>query len=185
MTEPSNSPGASTEELEELRFRQEVQRRRAEKGWSQEALAKKMYDAGWTDFHQATISRIEKGKRPVRLGEARTLARILESSVGAMLAPSTDMQLLETFNRVGQEAVDTMNDAVESMMEFLQYQWALEFQLTQVETVDLEGSVPEDQVDSFQAMINKGRDLVRLDPEVIIEMARQNVGPRSRDTKRA
>lgn len=73
---------------EEDQFRRAVALLRKQRGISQERLAKDMHEAGWTDFHQATISRIEKGTRPVRLGEARTLAKLFEVDIDSMLTPS-------------------------------------------------------------------------------------------------
>lgn len=73
---------------EEEQFRRAVALLRKQRGFSQERLAKDMHAAGWTDFHQATISRIEKGTRPVRLGEARTLAKLLGADIDSMLTPS-------------------------------------------------------------------------------------------------
>ncbi|WP_190263737.1 hypothetical protein [Glutamicibacter nicotianae] len=40
-------------------------------------MAKQMQAAGWEGFHQTTISRIEKGDRPVRLSEASGIALVL------------------------------------------------------------------------------------------------------------
>lgn len=60
-------------------------------------LARRMVDAGWSDFHQATVSRIEKGQRPVRLGEARALARLLGVHLGYMTAPNEESRTLQRF----------------------------------------------------------------------------------------
>lgn len=80
-------PPKPPEVLEEARFAASVQRLREQAGISQTALARQMSEAGWSGFHQTTISRIEKGVRPVRLGEARALARLLGSSVPTMYSP--------------------------------------------------------------------------------------------------
>ncbi|PWF82015.1 helix-turn-helix transcriptional regulator [Kocuria rosea] len=69
------------------RFIESVRRLREEKGWSQGELARRIQAAGVEGFHQTTVSRIEKGERPVRLGEARALAHILGTSVDRMVAP--------------------------------------------------------------------------------------------------
>ncbi|MDQ0922489.1 transcriptional regulator with XRE-family HTH domain [Pseudarthrobacter sp. W1I19] len=56
---------------------------------------------GWDGFHQTTISRIEKGQRPVRLAEARALAKVLESQVGLMMAPPESEILESLANNIG------------------------------------------------------------------------------------
>lgn len=43
-------------------------------GWSQSYLARRMNEAGWSNFYQVTVARTEKGERPVSLHEALTLA---------------------------------------------------------------------------------------------------------------
>lgn len=102
------------------RFAASVKRLREAKGWSQGELAKRMTNAGFDGFHQTTISRIEKGERPVRIGEARGLARVLESLVGIMIAPPEHWKIPDTFVRevillssaerqVGQAVVDYLN----------------------------------------------------------------------------
>lgn len=82
-------------QAEEAQFVENVQRLREAKGWSQGELARRMATAGWDGFHQTTISRIEKGQRPVRLAEARALAQVLESQVGLMMAPPPEAEILE------------------------------------------------------------------------------------------
>lgn len=85
------------------RFAASVKRLREEKGWSQGELAKRMNRAGFDGFHQTTISRIEKGDRPVRIGEARALARALGTLVGIMIAPTEEWKILDNFAKEVQE----------------------------------------------------------------------------------
>lgn len=66
-----------------------MKRLREENGWSQGEMARRMTEAGWPGFHQTTISRMEKGERPVRLGEARAIAQIFGALVGQMILPTT------------------------------------------------------------------------------------------------
>lgn len=49
---------------------------REERGWSQSELARRMVDAGWPKYTQMTVSRTEKGERPIRLNEAESLAEV-------------------------------------------------------------------------------------------------------------
>lgn len=71
--------------IEEANFIANMRRLREEHGWSQGQMAQRMQEAGWTDFHQTTISRMENGSRPVRLGEARGIAGVLGALVGQMI----------------------------------------------------------------------------------------------------
>lgn len=71
--------------VEEANFVANMKRLRADRGWSQGELAKRMKVAGWDKFHQTTISRIEQGVQPVRLGEARGIADALGTTVDQMV----------------------------------------------------------------------------------------------------
>lgn len=71
---------------EEAEFVRAMKRLRDERGWTQADLAKKMTEMGWSGIYQTTISRIESGDRPVRIGEARGIAKTFGVTVGLMLA---------------------------------------------------------------------------------------------------
>jgi len=74
----------------DARFALNMQRTRERYGISQADLIKRLKDSGWTNVHQTTISRIEKGERPARLGEARAIARALNVELNQlMLAPGS------------------------------------------------------------------------------------------------
>lgn len=60
---------------------------REERGWSQSELARKMVDAGWTTYNQMTVSRTEKGDRPIRLNEIAALADIFEVDMYSLWLP--------------------------------------------------------------------------------------------------
>lgn len=81
------------------RFAASVKRLREEKGWSQGELARRMSEAGFEGFHQTTISRIEKNERPVRIGEARGLAKVFDTLVGIMIAPAEQWKVVDAFGR--------------------------------------------------------------------------------------
>lgn len=70
---------------DEANFVRNMQLLREQKGWSQGEFARRMQEVGWSSFHQTTVSRIEKGERPVRLGEARGIASILDTSTSQMI----------------------------------------------------------------------------------------------------
>ena len=66
-------------------FAANVKATRERLGWSQGELARRVSDAGWTNFHQTTISRIEKAERAVRLSEAQGIADVLRTTVDRLL----------------------------------------------------------------------------------------------------
>lgn len=68
----------------ETTFVENMRMLREKKGLSQTEFAKRMQSAGH-GFHQPTVQRIEAGERPVKLTEAVSIARILDSSMAAMM----------------------------------------------------------------------------------------------------
>ena len=57
-----------------------IRQARERMGWSQGRIARSMQAEGHPNFHQTTISRIEKGERPVTTDECAALGRVLGSS---------------------------------------------------------------------------------------------------------
>lgn len=117
---------------EEARFVESMKRIREELGWSQGELARRMSDAGWSAFHQTTISRIEKGERPVRLGEARGIASALGALVGQMILPTETSKALRDLELACgsiRKSASSIQNAVE---DYMGEQSILEFNLRQV-----------------------------------------------------
>ncbi|MFC9518558.1 helix-turn-helix domain-containing protein [Nocardiaceae bacterium NPDC056970] len=79
--EASKTPSMSDDD----RFAENMKLLREQRGWSQGEMARQMQRAGWGTFHQTTISRIEKGDRPVRVGEAGAIAEVLGASLGRLI----------------------------------------------------------------------------------------------------
>lgn len=71
-------------------FAASVARARAEKGWSQRELAKRLMEdsGGERTFHQPTVQRIESGERPIRIDEMLALSRVLGLSIREALTSS-------------------------------------------------------------------------------------------------
>lgn len=104
---------------DEARFVASMKRLREQRGWSQGELARRMAESGWDGFHQTTISRIEKGERPVRLGEAKGIATLLEVPVARMLIPSEEANLLQNLSDAlvqGLEAGFRLGDAIDNFL---------------------------------------------------------------------
>lgn len=79
-TNESVEPG-----LDETKFIASMTELRLALGWSQSELARRMAELGYKYFNQMTVSRTEKLDRPLRLGEARAIARIFGVSVNRMI----------------------------------------------------------------------------------------------------
>jgi transcriptional regulator with XRE-family HTH domain len=71
---------------EDRAFGANLRQVRLRRGLSQDRLAE-MMSAEDIGFHQQTLTRIENGRQPVRLGEAMRLASLLDTTVEALLDP--------------------------------------------------------------------------------------------------
>jgi transcriptional regulator with XRE-family HTH domain len=98
----------------EARAIQLVQELREAAGWSQTELARRMVEAGWPNYTQMTVSRTEKGERPIRLNEAASLAEVLGIRL-ADLWMDEDEQLWQHYlSRASEKA----NDVAHSIAEY-------------------------------------------------------------------
>lgn len=66
-------------------FAQNMAQAREDAGISQAELVQKLRDRGWKNVHPTTISRIEKGERPVKLSEAGRIAGALDQPLVRMM----------------------------------------------------------------------------------------------------
>lgn len=105
-------------DLEERQFARNMQKMREGQGWSQSELARKMVEAGWSNYNQMTVSRTEKGERPIRLSEAKALARIFGSHVEEMSA-SDERYSVNVALKATASAYEALAEAAK---EFLQAQ---------------------------------------------------------------
>lgn len=67
----------------EKRFGEVVRGWRQSRGWSQEEVAEKLRHQGF-EMHQTTITKIERGTRPLRVAEASAIAQIFDMPVMAV-----------------------------------------------------------------------------------------------------
>lgn len=96
-------------------------RLREERGWSQSELARHMVDAGWSKYTQMTVSRTEKGERPIRLDEVAALADIFEVDMHALWMPRE----LRTYMDSAKEVEKLSNELYELIRKYLKAQYAL------------------------------------------------------------
>ncbi|WP_162320415.1 helix-turn-helix domain-containing protein [Nesterenkonia haasae] len=98
----------------ELNFASNLREMRIRDGLSQDALATKMQELGFDGINQMTISRIEKGQRPVRLSEARALAYLLNAGTEQMSSPSEEARAIsELFDSL--RRIDELEKTIENM----------------------------------------------------------------------
>ena len=116
---------------DEERFVASMKRLREENGWSQGEMARRMTDAGWPGFHQTTISRLEKGERPVRLGEARGIAQVLGTLVGQMILPTEESESLRNLELEWQRLKNARSSLREAIHDFEAARQVLRFELGQ------------------------------------------------------
>lgn len=143
---------------EEANFVANMRRLREEHGWSQGEMAKRMQDAGWTEFHQTTISRMEKGSRPVRLGEARGIAGVLGAVVDQMTLDEAVAQKLRDLELDLMGLRDRGVAVGASVVEYLNHRSVVEYSLSQ------QPEVPESATEGIkarqQAMIAHAKELL-------------------------
>lgn len=84
--ESSNSEGIERRVIETLVALRE------ERGWSQSELARRMVEAGWPKYTQMTVSRTEKGDRPLRLDEAESLAKVFDVELVSLWMPRQEAE---------------------------------------------------------------------------------------------
>jgi hypothetical protein len=102
-----------------------------------------MNEDGWSAFHQTTVSRIEKGERPVRLGEARGIAQALGRYVGEMILPSDDARVLEKLEASVNEAGVRGRAVGEAVEMYMFEQTILRDLLPEARAIALDDSVDE------------------------------------------
>ncbi|WP_430497870.1 helix-turn-helix domain-containing protein [Micromonospora trifolii] len=101
----------------EQRFGAQVRRAREERGWSQEALARKLRDTAGIELHQTAIARLERGERAIRLNEVTALARILDLDLteyggsGVRLTHDAYEQAKEQLQRLYQQQTEAREQA--------------------------------------------------------------------------
>ncbi|MEV7757880.1 helix-turn-helix transcriptional regulator [Microbacterium sp. NPDC089180] len=107
-----------SERDDDLNFARNVAMLRERQGMSQSELARRMVERGFDSYSQMTVSRTEKGQRPVRLGEARVLAEILGSRVFDMTRGSATEQIIGAVDGVADALADLMGSVGAALTEY-------------------------------------------------------------------
>lgn len=154
--ESVSGPGDEDEEA----FIRSMKRLREERGWTQADLARKMTDIGWSGMYQTTISRMEKGERPVRIGEARGLARVFEVTVGMMIAQPESSKPVESLkNSVMklEEVRSRLRSDIEEQFVFSKV--LLPSEISDVENCGYEDWADDDMKVTIQRFLERARTL--------------------------
>lgn len=163
---------------EELNFRKELKRLRLLRGWKQKDLAERMVCEGWQDYNQTTVSRLESNQRPITLAEARTLARILQTPVGVMIAPSKELRMVEGLYKDIDNLKKAESDLYTAAEDFDKYAAILSFTLKELEEMDgnkILEAIPEDLRESHKHRLEYGKRLSeRNSHNIVSEYAEEN-----------
>lgn len=113
---------------DEANFARRMAELRAEVGMSQSELARKMADRGFESYSQMTVSRTEKGERPIRLGEARVLAEILGSAVDDMIRGTQLEETLRMAEKIRDDLIASMLRVAQELDKHSELlHWSMEF----------------------------------------------------------
>lgn len=122
-------------------FARNMTRLRESAQMSQAEMVQKLRDEGWRNVHPTTISRIEKGERPVRLSEAARIAQVLGQDLPHMLMRPNRAGAEEELDKTIDRVVKAYNDVVESVWWLLLQRRRLRAQIDKFRTiVDHEGN---------------------------------------------
>ncbi|MEV7606095.1 helix-turn-helix transcriptional regulator [Paenarthrobacter sp. NPDC089322] len=149
-----------TPDVDEECFRENMRALRERKGWSQGELSRRLIDGGWPIFHQTTISRIESGDRPIKLGEARAIARALGSNVTTMVSLPVETSIVQGLaGAIGDVRVaqNRIRDAYEMLAET---RAKLSELVDFVAPVDLEQWQDADLRDAFENLRDQATELL-------------------------
>lgn len=137
-----------------------MKRLREERGWTQADLSRKMADIGWSGMYQTTISRMEKGERPVRIGEARGLARVFDVTVGMMIAQPESSKPVETLKNSVMKLEDVrqrLRGAIDEQFAFSKL--LLPGEISEVEECGYEDWADDEMKESIQRLLERARYL--------------------------
>lgn len=160
------------------RFAANMRAMRAARGWNQSELARRVTNAGTDGFHQTTISRIEAGSRPVRLGEATAIARVLGTTVELMVSSDGRDAIVTTLTESANTAMNLWGTAQMYVDEFWQAILRLRLALGDPNPFDHSADhAPFEPVDdAFGEYVYVGwGDDVAVDPE--LESALRSLNP--------
>lgn len=176
-----NSDGGP--DADEKAFSRGIASYRTSRGWSQSELARQMVAAGWENYSQMTVSRTEKGDRPIRLSEARALAGIFGVDVEDMLYPEREivsvLQLGSAYESV-RKNWDSVMSAAHALISS-QHKWssiaqdATHMNVPHGEIVTVKPGEESDVSKEVQVWLDKGVEVEQMTPENAVQTVRDEI----------
>jgi transcriptional regulator with XRE-family HTH domain len=174
----SDTQQPSTTTDKERWFGENMRAAREQQGMSQTALAKRMAEAGFSNFHQSTVARIEVGGRPVRLSEGLELSLILGTPLGFLSGPPARLNRLNKFLHGVQQARERYVSLEDLTQDFLKSVETLAQLLPDVEKLLEDGELDQDDLPpGFDLDLQEATHLVSSTPEDAVLQGRAR-GPK-------
>lgn len=148
---------------DEKAFRASMKRLREERGWTQADLARELTESGWTGVYQTTISRMEKGERPIRIGEARGIARVFNVTVGLMIVPTEERKPVEELRKSVHTLDGLYNSIGADSDRFRFLQNLLPDAIEAVESSDFRDWADADMRATIEGDLKRARSLIGMD----------------------
>ncbi|MDR6439082.1 transcriptional regulator with XRE-family HTH domain [Paenarthrobacter nicotinovorans] len=149
-----------TPDVDEECFRENMRALRERKGWSQGELSRRLIEGGWPIFHQTTISRIESGDRPIKLGEARAIARALGSNVATMVSLPVETSIVQGLAGVIGDVRVARNRLSEAYGNLAETRAKLRELVEFVEPIDLNEWQDDDLREAFGKLREQAKQLL-------------------------
>lgn len=141
---------------------EQITHHRLARGWSQSELARRMSEAGWPNYTQMTVSRTEKGERPIRLDELISYAEVFERPVAEMW--------LSDDEHAWQRSMAQADDAENALMNALhQYAIALQQIAYIADGLMRQGELPDERQARVRELLAEAR------PEDLAALMRQEL----------
>jgi transcriptional regulator with XRE-family HTH domain len=179
---PDTQPSTATDR--ERWFGENLRAAREQQEMSQTALAKRMAAAGFSNFHQSTVARLEAGDRPVRLSEGLELSLILGTPLALLTWPPARLNRLNKFQLAVRDARERYVSLEELTQDFLKSVEILAQFLSDIEKLLANGELGEDDLPpDFDIDLQRARELVSSTPEDAVVQGRAR-GPNEPTTQR-
>ncbi len=159
-------PDDNVDPLDEY-FAQNMTRFREAAKMSQAELVTRLRKQGWNSVHPTTISRIEKGERPVRLSEADRIARVLGQDLSRMMSRPRHAGIEAEVDKTIEDYCKRYNQTLEGAYWLLVIRTVLQDQLASLhEVAEREGE--QRLLDKYE----EGRTYLQLRIDTAVEAAR-------------
>jgi transcriptional regulator with XRE-family HTH domain len=140
---------------EDKEFASNMKRIREMQNMSQGELARRITDLGVEGFHQTTVSRIEKGERLVRLGEARHIARALGRPIEHLLTPHSEIEPIERLDTDLKRLSELRNSIPKALQEYESLSESMLDQLVKMRDL-LQGDIDFTQRQAAYRLVERG-----------------------------